>query len=134
MNCNVGAGENCSNCPGDCGACPPACGDNTCNVGLDTCANCPQDCGVCPPVCGDGTCNGNETCGTCKVDCLAKCTPCPCKDGDPNFDNVCHWPPNTPNCPPTAPGGYCDPNGDGKYDEPNADWDKGYYEYHDKCL
>jgi hypothetical protein len=82
-------------------------------------------------MCGDGSCNGTETCASCQQDCADACTACPCKDGDPNFNNVCHWPPNTPNCPPTTPGGYCDPNGDGSYDD--GDWQKGFYEYADKC-
>ena len=104
-----------------------------CN-GAETCETCAQDCGVCPPKCGDGQCNGNETCKSCKADCAAQCTPCPCKDPpDPNnFNNVCHWPPGTANCPPTQGGGYCDPNSDGSYAD--ADWPKGYTEYNDKCL
>ena len=104
-----------------------------CN-GAETCKTCAQDCGVCPPKCGDGQCNGNESCKSCKADCAAQCTPCPCKDPPDtvNFNNACHWPPKTANCPPTAPGGYCDPNGDGSYAD--ADWPKGYTEYNDKCL
>ncbi|MCU0678960.1 MAG: hypothetical protein MUC28_00740 [Planctomycetes bacterium] len=64
------AGETCSTCPADCGACPPACGDGVCN-GTETCSTCPADCGACPPACGDGVCNGTETCTTCPADCGA---------------------------------------------------------------
>lgn len=46
-------------------------------------------------------------------------------------DNLCHWPPNTPGLPETAPGGLCDPNGDGSYDD--ADWGRGYNLYRDRC-
>jgi len=60
--CGDGAcngGEDCANCPGDCGACPPSCGDAACNGGED-CASCPGDCGACAPTevhVGGGDCN-----------------------------------------------------------------------------
>jgi hypothetical protein len=63
-----GAGETCSNCAADCGACPPACGNGACEAG-ETCASCAGDCGACPPctdgamqVCGLGACAGLQTC------------------------------------------------------------------------
>ena len=43
------------------------CGDGVCDSG-ENCLNCPQDCGVCF-YCGDGVCNGNETCSSCPQDC-----------------------------------------------------------------
>ena len=33
------------------------CGNGVCN-GTETCSTCPADCGACPPVCGDRSCNG----------------------------------------------------------------------------
>lgn len=67
------AGESCSSCAQDCGACPPGCGDAACNGG-ETCSSCPGDCGACPPSCGDGACNGGESCSSCAGDCGA-CLP-----------------------------------------------------------
>ena len=45
----AGGGENCTNCPQDCGPCGPGpvCGDHTCNGGVENCSNCPADCGSC---------------------------------------------------------------------------------------
>ena len=43
------------------------CGDTFCDAG-ETCSSCKQDCGACP-VCGDGRCNGAETCSSCPSDC-----------------------------------------------------------------
>jgi large-conductance mechanosensitive channel len=51
--CQFGAGENCSNCPGDCGVCP-FCGDTLCN-GVEDCGSCPGDCGACSGRGGGGT-------------------------------------------------------------------------------
>lgn len=49
-NSACGAGETCSSCPADCGACPPVetCGNGACGAG-ETCSTCPSDCGACPP-------------------------------------------------------------------------------------
>lgn len=55
---------------------------------------------------------------------------CPCSS-DPNFDNFCFYPPSTPGCTMTFPGGYCDPNGDGSYSD--ADWVRGWIEYNNQC-
>ena len=69
--------EDCSTCPGDCGACT-SCGDGTCN-GSEDCSTCPGDCGACTS-CGDGMCNGGEDCSTCPGDCGAcpgQCSPTP---------------------------------------------------------
>jgi hypothetical protein len=62
------AGESCSSCPQDCGACP-VCGDFICN-GFEHCGTCPLDCGICAITnCGDGLCSGAESCSSCCVDC-----------------------------------------------------------------
>lgn len=44
------ANENCSDCPKDCGACPPVvvCGNRICEVG-ENYTNCPADCPAPPP-------------------------------------------------------------------------------------
>jgi cysteine-rich repeat protein len=58
------AGEDCANCPADCGSCPPlpaACGTGGCEAGED-CASCPADCGACPVTCGDGVVQPGEAC------------------------------------------------------------------------
>lgn len=69
------AGETCSSCAADCGACP-ICGDRVCN-GAETCATCPGDCGSC---CGNGKCESGygETCTSCALDCGA----CPVCDNN----------------------------------------------------
>ena len=59
-------GENCANCPQDCGAC---CGNGACDNG-ENCSSCPDDCGAC---CGNGACDFGETCLTCTSDCV--CAP-----------------------------------------------------------
>ena len=44
--------ENCTNCPEDCGPCPPPehCGNGRCEPWLgENCQNCEIDCGECPP-------------------------------------------------------------------------------------
>ncbi len=77
------AGEDCSTCAQDCGACA-VCGDGTCNLGED-CSTCAQDCGACA-VCGDGTCDWPENCSTCSQDCGA----CPtCGDGACDWNETC---------------------------------------------
>ncbi|MGK0359432.1 MAG: hypothetical protein ACI9U2_001734, partial [Bradymonadia bacterium] len=53
------------NAQGVCEAPPERCGDEVCGDGED-CGNCPADCGAC---CGDGQCAGGETCSTCPADC-----------------------------------------------------------------
>jgi hypothetical protein len=48
----------------------PRCGDGACQAAAgETCSTCMVDCGACAPRCGDGTCNGSETCSTCMGDC-----------------------------------------------------------------
>ena len=97
--CNAGkcgdgvcaAGETCSTCSKDCGACepaPPTCGDGKCE-GAEHCGSCPGDCGKCGNfacVCAsDSFCCTNSFDSTCQLAC-AKCAggPCPkpsCGDG-----------------------------------------------------
>ncbi len=64
--CAQEAGALCPVCGGD----VPVCGDKVCGSG-ETCSNCPGDCGVCPPECGDAECNGDEDCVSCAEDCGA---------------------------------------------------------------
>ncbi|HEX6900640.1 MAG TPA: hypothetical protein VF789_13025 [Thermoanaerobaculia bacterium] len=67
--CNNGicsAGESCSTCPTDCGACP-VCGDLLCTGG-ESCSTCSNDCGQCA-ICGDGICSAAESCWSCCNDC-----------------------------------------------------------------
>jgi len=122
--------ETCETCPADCplDECGegPSCGDGQCEP-TESCERCPQDCGECD-VCGNGVCGNGETCGSCAEDC-GECM-CPCSE-DPGIDNFCFYAPNTPECPMTAPGGYCDPNGDGSYDD--GDWNQGYFAYLEQC-
>lgn len=67
-------GEDCSNCPDDCGICQPGCSNGTCD-GTEDCTSCPVDCGVCA-VCDDETCHPDETCTSCPHDC-GPCVPLP---------------------------------------------------------
>jgi len=53
---------------------------------------------------------------------------CGCRSG---ADNYCDYPPSTPGCEMTYPGGYCDPNGDGSYDD--ANWSRGWHEHRSRC-
>ena len=50
--------------------CPKvSCGDGVCS-GTETCASCKGDCGACPPTCGDGICDApGEDKSTCAADC-----------------------------------------------------------------
>jgi hypothetical protein len=100
--CDVG--EDCGNCPGDCGTCG-SCGDGVCSA--SECQSCANDCGgaldagtcVIAPSCGDGFCNGTEDCSRCPGDCgtctcgdgactAGECTACPadCPDCNPEID------------------------------------------------
>lgn len=80
------AGENCDDCPGDCGACEadPVCGDGTCDESED-CESCEADCGECEPTveCGDGICDASEDCQGCESDCGA----CPTEICDNGSDD-----------------------------------------------
>src|SRR5690606_25868870 len=66
------SGENCGNCPQDCGTCTPVgpyCGDGSCARGeVENYENCPSDC---PGICGDGLCEawGYDNHNTCGLDC-----------------------------------------------------------------
>jgi cysteine-rich repeat protein len=91
-------GENCVNCPQDCGS--VCCGNGLCDTGENT-DNCPADC---HPPCGNGTCDTNETCTNCPADCgLCFCGNHTC---DPNED--CSTCPGDCNCGPICPDGTCD--------------------------
>jgi hypothetical protein len=80
--CDVG--ENCSTCPGDCGACT-GCGDGVCIKGVEDCVTCAMDC--CATICTESTsCAGDMFCkfvtGGCKVkgstgNCVAPPASCP---------------------------------------------------------
>lgn len=59
--------ESCEEITGSCVS-SAYCGDSTCN-GSDTCTNCPGDCGTCPPACGTGGCQTGENCSNCPSDC-----------------------------------------------------------------
>lgn len=81
------AGENRANCPQDC---PVRCGDSVC-TDSETCDFCSEDCGEC--ACGDGACTIGE-CGACEADCPG-CS-CPhdvCTLGEPLDRNcgLCEW-------------------------------------------
>jgi len=92
-NGTCGAGEDCSNCPQDCGPCPgDVCGDSVCGS-TETCSSCPGDCGPCPgDVCGDRVCGSTETCSNCPGD----CGPCP---GDVCGDRFCGRTETCSSCP-----------------------------------
>ncbi|MBI5485852.1 MAG: hypothetical protein HY905_00820 [Deltaproteobacteria bacterium] len=62
-------GESCDTCTMDCGACPPRCGDGSCQPDYESCWDCAEDCPTCPPVCGDGACQAPELCSDCAADC-----------------------------------------------------------------
>lgn len=68
-------GENCANCPQDCGGC---CGNGACDNG-ENCSSCSQDCGSC---CGNGACDWGENCSTCSKDCGACCGNGACDYGE----------------------------------------------------
>ncbi len=81
--CDEAGGENCNNCPQDCGDCCP---DGKCNYG-ELCNTCPEDCGTCDLPCGNGECEDGlgEDCYNCPIDCKT-CPPPNCGDGDLNLD------------------------------------------------
>jgi hypothetical protein len=90
-NCNnngtCDAGETCTNCKLDCGACP-TCGNSQCEPGED-CTTCPADCGNCSN-CGNSHCSEDENCSTCPQDCGPCCS---CGDG------ACNCSENETTCP-----------------------------------
>jgi hypothetical protein len=118
-----GSGENCHNCPQECGDC---CGNNMCDwywgESNDTC---PQDCEVCYP---NGTCDPVETHSTCPADCPECKIHSDCMDGEPCTDDRC----NDGTCTYTAITGSCD---DG-FDCNGADTCSAgvcVHEYPDRC-
>ena len=46
-------------------------------------------------------------------------------------DNFCLYGASYPDCPMTAPGGYCDPDGNGDFGD--ADWVRGWNEHKKQC-
>jgi secreted trypsin-like serine protease len=71
------AGEDCANCPADCGPCGGGtCGDGVCNYPAETCEACPADCLITHPkkgvlaCCGDNICSSRESSLQCPADCL----------------------------------------------------------------
>jgi len=46
----------------------PHCGDELCDPD-ENCSDCPDDCGECPPECGNDICEDGEGCGSCLADC-----------------------------------------------------------------
>ncbi len=55
------------------------CGNGTCNPAVgENCNNCPGDCGPC---CGNGLCDFGEHCATCFVDCNGGCPAGQCNQG-----------------------------------------------------
>ena len=83
-----GSGENCANCPQDCGNC---CGDGSCNSAYgETCSTCPSDCGNCV-TCPNGVCGSGENCANCPQD-------CGCQAGYNCVSGVCQAPTCTASC------------------------------------
>lgn len=97
--CEGAGGESCENCADDCGACPAACGDGTCQSDENKCT-CPVDCGSCSGdapgtckeyscvsavcsivnktnCCGNAICEAQESASSCATDCAL------CDDEDP---------------------------------------------------
>lgn len=92
-----------------------------------------------PSICGDGVCAPAERdpCytgpGWCFGDCwkAPECkSDCPCTPAAAAIKNFCTADP-PPDCPATAPGGYCDPDGDGL--QADADTVRGFYEWAASC-
>jgi len=84
--CGLSEGENCTNCPYDCGKCPDVCGDGVCSSN-ESCSTCPSDCGACAPVCGDGICSAEESSVNCPSDCGAPPAICGNAVCDPGEDS-----------------------------------------------
>ena len=92
------------------------------------------------PVCGDGACDPAETEGGCYDGpgwCFQDCwqapvceSDCPCTPAAAAIKNFCTADP-PPDCPATAPGGFCDPNADGV--QADADTVRGFYSWAAKC-
>lgn len=103
--CEGNAGESCTSCAADCGACPEFCGDGSCDAdkGENECT-CSADCGTCggdaPGICkqyacvsgtcqvadktnccGNSVCDGGETYASCPGDCLVVCGDGKCEGG-----------------------------------------------------
>jgi hypothetical protein len=84
-------GENGTDCPDDCAT---ECGDGYCGQTED-CDSCPTDCGACPPTCGNGTCDPviGESCATCPADCVCGDQTCSqildCLNNCPQNDQAC---------------------------------------------
>jgi hypothetical protein len=112
-----GHGEECENCPADCGSCDGShCGDSTCDVGGGECTSCSLDCGgSCggggvdagtSPVCGDGSCTGAENSTNCAQDCGGNNGSC--GDGSCSGGETCSsCASDCGTCPPVCGDGAC---------------------------
>ena len=132
------AGENSSNCPGDCPVTDPCNRNGTCDAGENS-SNCPGDCPVwvcgnsiceppnetpapgscptdCPGTCGDGYCNpfAGENASNCG-DCPSVCGDGECT-GSENSDTC------GTDCPVTCGDGYC---GSGELCSTDCPWTCG---------
>jgi len=75
-------GEDCNNCPGDCGACPVTCPNGFCDLTCNECVTCPADCMGNVGCCGVGGCNtAIGECSSCVLDCNAIATNACCGNG-----------------------------------------------------
>ncbi|MBI5502261.1 MAG: hypothetical protein HY907_18605 [Deltaproteobacteria bacterium] len=97
-------GESCETCTLDCGACPPRCGDGSCQPDYESCWDCAEDCPTCPPVCGNGECEAGETFEGCAADCAP---PVDCGDGtcNPVTESCTSCWPDCGDCPSSCPNG-----------------------------
>ncbi|XYH96992.1 SdrD B-like domain-containing protein [Sorangium sp. So ce1128] len=83
-----------------------SCGNGVCG-GDESCGTCAVDCGVCPPVCGNGTCEAGEDCGSCSADCDI-CPPV-CGDGTCDASESCGTcSDDCGACPPVCGNGTCE--------------------------
>ncbi|KYF63987.1 hypothetical protein BE11_05730 [Sorangium cellulosum] len=83
-----------------------SCGNGVCG-GDESCGTCAVDCGACPAVCGNGTCEAGEDCGSCSADCDI-CPPV-CGDGTCDASESCGTcSDDCGACPPVCGDGTCE--------------------------